>query len=493
MPYRELVDVVIVGAGPVGLWLACELRLAGVSPLVLERRVERTRESRAVAFHARTAEIFDLRGILDRFLAEGRPLPAGHFALLPTPLDFSTLPTRHPYQVILPQSRTEELLDERARELGVPIHRGHEVLAVRQNTDAVTVAVRGPEGERELRAGYVVGCDGAGSVVRTEAGIAFPGTDPGVTAVVADVELRDPPRRWGFRVNPRGVLLIGPLGAAGQYRIALMDVERRSVDRRVPVTPEELRESVTRIAGTDFGMGAAHWLSRFGNAARQAERYRSGRILLAGDAAHVHPPLGAQGLNTGLQDAMNLGWKLAAQVAGWAPAGLLDTYHAERHPVGTLVLANTLAQAALTDVSATGMAMRELFATLLRFEPVNRHLAGQISAVDLGYPSADGSHPLVGQRVPDLPSLPEALHAGRAVLLDLADDARLRDAVGAGWGDRIDVLAAESATAGLDAVLVRPDGHVAWASTGATPDEAIAGARSALTRWFGAESPGQDR
>ncbi|HEV2783278.1 MAG TPA: FAD-dependent monooxygenase [Actinophytocola sp.] len=475
-------DVVVVGAGPVGLWLAAELRLAGVEPVVLERRGELTRESRAVAFHARTAEIFAARGIVDRFVAEGLPLPRAHFALLPTPLDFSRLPTGYPYQLILPQARTEHLLAEWARELDVPIRRGHNVVGVRQDESSATVAVRGPDGAYELSARYVVGCDGGNSIVRIQAGIDFPGTDTGVTAVVSDAQLRDPPTSWGFQVNDRGALLMGPLGTSGLYRVAVLDAARTMVDKREPVTVAELRESIRRIAGTDFGLDAVPWVSRFGNAARQAERYRSGRILLAGDAAHVHPPLGGQGLNTGLQDAMNLGWKLAAEVHGWAPPGLLDTYHAERHPVGLAVLANTLAQLRLVDGSEAAMPLRDLFAFLLTMEPVNRYLAGQVSGLDFAYPSADGDHPLVGQRVPALPGLPEALHAGRPVLLDLADDPKLRNTVTSGWSDRVDVVSTPDPTAPA-AVLVRPDGHIAWASGGTTPIE------HALTQWFGNPHP----
>ncbi|WP_063731116.1 FAD-dependent monooxygenase [Streptomyces sp. RTd22] len=482
-------DVVVVGAGPVGLLLAAELRLAGVPVTVIERAAERSPHSKALTLHPRTLEVLAMRGIDGRFVREGTPLPTGHYAGLPSRLDFSVLDTRFPYTLVLPQLRTEQLLEERLRALGGEIRRRHRALAVRQDATGAEVEVDGPDGRHTLRAAWVVGCDGAGSTVRTSGGIDFPGTPTTTTGFLGDVLLDEPPSVPSV-ANEHGGVLIVPLGE-GYYRFAGSAGRTVSLPASEPLTLDELRTVVRDITGTDFGMRAPRWLSRFGNAARQAARYREGRILLAGDAAHMHMPMGGQGLNVGLQDAFNLGWKLAAECRGRAPGGLLDSYHAERHPVGAALLENTRAQTALGAVHTTDThALRAVLSDLLAGHPaVNRQLAGQISALDVAYeppPGADAAL-LAGTRAPDLglegaagPSLYPLLSEGRFVLLDLTGEEAGESGGGAyatamgiaeraaGGADRVRAVSARPATAhpGWDdvrTVLVRPDGHVAWA------------------------------
>ncbi|XWJ69383.1 FAD-dependent monooxygenase [Sorangium cellulosum] len=494
-------DVVVVGGGPVGMLLASELALARVRVRLLEQRRTRTEQSRALTVHPRSLEILDQRGILDRFQRRGMPIPFAHFAWLDTPLDFSRLDTRHPYTLWLAQAQTEELLEERARELGVEIERGRSVLEVAEREGEVALRVEGPEGQVEERARYVVGCDGARSVVRRSAGVGFPGTETTVTAILGDVELAEPPARPFRHTCSRGAVLAAPLPPGdheGVHRFVVFDPRRTHVSTSEPVTLEELQSGVARIVGRDFGMRNPRWLSRFGNATRVAERYRRGRVLLAGDAAHIHFPAGGQGLNVGLQDAMNLGWKLAAEVNGWAPPGLLDSYHDERHPVGRAVGRNTEAQTRLGDVSEAGLSLRDLMSELLAIEPVNRRISELISALDVAYPTGKTAetHPWVGRRAPDralatdrgAARLYELLHAARFVLIDLAGAAELREA-GAAWGDRVDVVGATadpgSDLAALDALLVRPDGHIAWASDAARRATRLADLKGALEAWCG--------
>ncbi|MER5975281.1 FAD-dependent monooxygenase [Streptomyces sp. NPDC001857] len=492
-------DVVIAGAGPTGLMLACELRLAGVDVVVADRLAARTGESRAGGMHARTMEVLDQRGVLDRFLAAGTPLPIGHFSGLW--LDFDRFETRHPRPLVLLQSHIEQLLEEWAAELGVRVRWSSEVTGIRQHDTGVEVEVGGPEGSRStLRARYLVGCDGGRSAVRKLAGVGFPGTSATVTALLGDVELTDPPAESLFMQRQTGgdfsVLAFEP----GWYRVITTE-HGRVADQRKPVTFEELRESLLRIAGTDFGMHSPRWVSRFGDAARQAERYRDGRVLLAGDAAHIHFPAGGQGLNLGVQDAVNLGWKLASVVHGRAPGTLLDSYHAERYPVAERVLHNTRAQAALTRPGPQTDALRDVLRSLIEYDDVNRHLGGMITALDLRYPMSD-DHPLTGRRVPDVDlktgdgrrRVFELLHTARPVLLDLRGDTELA-ATAAGWADRVDLVEARSAadhwpvwpadeTPAPAALLIRPDGHVAWtAPAGTIPDPAAL--RTTLTTWFG--------
>jgi 2-polyprenyl-6-methoxyphenol hydroxylase-like FAD-dependent oxidoreductase len=459
-------SVIIAGGGPTGLMLACELRLAGVDVLVLERLAEPSGESRAGGIHARTMEVLDQRGMLEPFLAAGRPLQAGHFAGIP--LDFGGFETRYPYLLAILQRRIERLLEARARSLGVRIRREVSVVGLRQ--DASSVQVETTAGTFSAR--YLVGCDGGRSAVRRLAGIDFPGTPATMTAILGDVELAAPPARPVFQQRtPRGnysALDFEP----GWYRVSTNEFDVVA-DRDSPITVDGLRAALIRVAGTDFGMHSPRWISRYNDAARQATAYRSGRVLLAGDAAHIHYPAGGQGLNTGVQDAVNLGWKLAMVVQGRSGDELLDSYHAERHPVGARVLENTRAQTALTRPDAQTEALRSVFEGLIGLDDVNRGLGLMVTGLDIRYPMGDG-HPLLGRRVPDY-DLPdgsrvyEHLHTGHALLLGGPSSVGVRG-LAAG---RADVV--ESKT---EALLVRPDGHVAWAEP--LGDAAL---RAALDRW----------
>ncbi|MEU6959891.1 monooxygenase [Streptomyces chrestomyceticus] len=501
------VDVAVVGAGPTGLLLACELALAGVRTRVFERRTEPQRDSRALSLHPRSVEVIDQRGLLDRFLPLGRPVPGWHFAQLPTHLDFSALDSRHGYSLFLAQAHTEALLAERARELGVEIERGCEVAGLRQDGDGAEVEVRGRDGSvATIRARYVVGCDGGRSVVRQSAGIAFPGTDETLTGVLGDFAVTDPAALDVARA--RGVL-VAPM-EDGVVRFVYLDPERIRVPSGEPVTLEEFRASLTRLCGSDCGVAEPRWLSRFGNATRLAESYRAGRVLLAGDAAHIHFPAAGQGLNTGLQDAMNLGWKLAAVVNGWAPPGLLDSYDAERRPVGQSVTENTEVQTLLAELTLVpqyrrpATALRALFAELLDMPQVNRTLAARVSALGTAYPPATpGADPLVGHRMPDIGltaagseavRVYELLPAARYVHLDLTGDAPdLGPTVTAGWGSRVTPVTVTARDAhpdldGVTEILVRPDGHVAWATRTTDVRARQAERTEALTAWAGTPS-----
>ena len=459
-------SVIIAGGGPTGLMLACELRLAGVDVLVLERLAEPSGESRAGGIHARTMEVLDQRGMLEPFLAEGRPIQAGHFSGIR--LDFSGFETRYPYLLAILQRRIERLLEGRALSLGVRIRRDVSVVGLRQ--DASSVQVETTAGT--FLAQYLVGCDGGRSTVRRLAGIDFPGTPATLTAILGDVELADPPAQVVFQQRTPGgnysVIDFEP----GWYRVSTTEFDVVA-DRDSPITVDELRAALIRIAGTDFGLHSPRWISRYNDAARQATAYRSGRVLLAGDAAHIHYPAGGQGLNTGVQDAVNLGWKLALVVQGRAGDTLLDSYHAERHPVGARVLENTRAQTALTRPDAQTEALRSVFEGLVALDDVNRGLGLMVSGLDIRYPMGDG-HPLLGRRVPDY-DLPDGsrvfahLHAGRPVLLAGPTPAGAHD-IAAG---RADVVESKTET-----MLVRPDGHVAWVEP-----QGEAALRAALDRW----------
>ncbi|WP_406631284.1 FAD-dependent monooxygenase [Amycolatopsis sp. WGS_07] len=482
-------DVVISGAGPTGLLLGTELALAGVRVRILERQQTRHEQSRALTLHPRSIEILELRGIADRFLALGRTVPSWHFAGLPRQLDFSALETRHGYTLFLEQARTERLLEERARELGVEISYGHEVVSLTQNSDGVDVEGTGPDGEFRLRAAYLVGCDGGRSRVREAAGIGFPGSDGTMSAMLGDFAVVD---QDAIAEAGRGSVLIAPL-TGGLTRFVLTDPERMRVPATEPVTFAEFREALTDAAGTSFGVAEPRWLSRFGNATRLAETYRNGRVFLAGDAAHIHFPAAGQGLNTGLQDAMNLGWKLAAEINGWAPPGLLDTYHAERHPVGQLVTDNTQAQTLLLELTLVPdyqrpvHALRELLNSLLDIPEANARLAGIVSALSTSYPAP--GDPLLGTRMPDLPlgsaRVSELVHSGTFGYVDFAGDgaAQVADA----WQNRITTATSskDSWTEDVAEVLVRPDGHIAWVRRESEPPDAAA-REAAITAWAGA-------
>ncbi|MEU8652079.1 FAD-dependent monooxygenase [Streptomyces sp. NPDC048737] len=491
-------DVVIAGAGPTGLMLACELRLAGVDVAVVERLAERTGESRAGGMHSRTLEVLDQRGVLDRFLAAGELQPVGHFSGLY--LDFDESESRHPYPLMILQSAIERLLEEWAAELGVRVRRSSEVSGIRQDEAGVTVEL-GTTGAAPatLRARYLVGCDGGRSTVRKLAGIDFPGTPATMTALIGDVELPGLPEDYVWVRRFPGGDFSAIAFEPGWYRVITSEYDRVA-DRDEPPTFEQLRESLIRLAGTDYGMRSPRWVSRFGDAARQAARYREGRVLLAGDAAHIHFPAGGQGLNMGVQDAVNLGWKLASVVRGRAPESLLDSYHAERHPVAERVLHNTRAQAALARPGAQTDALRDVFGSLIVFDDVNRYLRGMLTALDIRYP-VDGRHPLAGRRVPDADlktpggatRVYELLHAARPVLLDLCGSAEVA-AAAEGWADRVDLVEARSeddhwsvpAVGEIPApaaLLIRPDGHVAWVAAAGAPDTSAL--RAALATWFG--------
>ncbi|NRQ31006.1 polyketide oxidase [Nonomuraea sp. NN258] len=471
-------DVAIAGGGPVGLLLAAELALQGVRPVVLERLAMPSGESKAGTLHARTAQSLDRRGLLGAVGRSSTGSVSFHFSGM-FGLDLGAVAQEGVSIVGSPQSWAEQVFARRAAALGAEIRRGQEVTGLVQHDDHVVLTVNG----RELAARYVVGADGARSTVRTAAGIPFTGTPAGVAALMGDVRLLDPygvPP--GYTRTPRGWIIVW-LNPAGHSRVTTYDFRAPHADRQAPVTLDELRAAAEHILDRPVPMADPGALSRYGDAALQAETYRAGRVLLAGDAAHVHFPWGGQGLNTGLEDAFNLGWKLAAEVRGHAPAGLLDSYHAERHPVGARVLWNVRAQTALANPDPAVDPLRELFAELMRFDEVNEHLSGMISGVrtayDVGVPGAGRMAVDLELKTGDGPvTLVELLRAGRPLLLDLAGRDDLV-AEAAGWAGRVDVVRA-SAAHPADALLIRPDGYVAWTSE-ATGHPL----RAALERWFG--------
>lgn len=493
-------DVVVVGAGPTGLMLACELRLAGVNTLVLDKLAEPVGYSKAMGVQARTVEVLELRGLADRFLDGAGKIPAGHFGNLGVPVTFGGFDTRHPYVLHIPQVHTERLLAERAMELGVEVRREHLVSALTQDTDGVTVEFTAPDGTHRVRAAYLVGCDGGASAIRKLAAIDFPGQDPEIFVLLADVRFTEELptaenqgsfRRFGaIRPDLPAWFAAFPLGG-DVYRATVAWFGRPFPYRGAPVTEEEMRAALIEVAGGDFGMHDMTWLSRFTDVSRQAERYREGRVFLAGDAAHVHLPAGGQGLNLGVQDAMNLGWKLGAAIRGWAPDGLLDSYHTERHPAAEDVLRNTRTQGVLMNPDPRYDALRATFRDLLRLPEVNRHLAGLISALGLRY-ELPGEHPLIGLRMPDLAMvtpagqqrLSEHFHEGRGVLLATTDSG----AAPTGWEDRVDLVTAKVPDLpGVDpltttAFLIRPDGYVSWVGDPAAEAGSL---RTALETWFG--------
>jgi 2-polyprenyl-6-methoxyphenol hydroxylase-like FAD-dependent oxidoreductase len=485
-------SVLVVGAGPTGLMLAAELALAGVPCRVLERRSEESNLTRAFGVHARTLELLDLRGEADKLIGQGLRVPEirPQLGRVRLRLDLRHPESRFPYVLIVAQARTEALLEARARALGVEIVRGVEVVGLRQDDGGVEAAIDGPAGRRSQRAEYLVGCDGAHSTVRRLVGVGFVGAAYDTHILLADIRCAQPlPVAVGAFVGRDGVVLLPPFGD-GWYRAVIWDRRRQHVPLTEPLGADEVRASLRRIAGSDFGLQQVRWSTRFLSERRQADRYRVGRVLLAGDAAHVHSPLGALGMNTGIQDAMNLGWKLAAAVHAWAPAWLLDSYQAERHPVGRQALQVTDLLQRIGVAPLPVRAVRPVLARLLlAIPPVQRALRRRVSGLAVAYPPPRGApaHRWAGRRAPDLDldgsRLYERLRHGRFTLADRTGDGRGERLATEGWADRVATVWVPPAAAPSWPLLtlIRPDGYVAWASD----DTTIAAARAALTRWCG--------
>jgi 3-(3-hydroxy-phenyl)propionate hydroxylase len=477
--------VVIAGGGPTGLMLAGELALAGIDVAIAERRATQELDgSRAGGLHARTIEVLDQRGIAERFVSQGKVHKAVQFH---APLDISDFPTRHNYVLGLFQNHIERILAGWVGELKVPIYREREVTGFAQDDGGVDIELA--EGS-PMRAQYLVACDGGRSVIRKAAGIDFPGWDASISWLIVEAQWTEEPR-WGFHHDARGSHAIARL-EDGRMRAVL--VEREAAAANDP-TLRDVSEALVSVFGTDFGIHSPNWISRFTDMARQAAKYREGRVLLAGDAAHVHAPTGGQGLNIGVQDAVNVGWKLAQVVKGVAPESLLDTYHAERHPVGARVLRNTMAQVALRRPDERTRALGEYVAMLLRMDEPRRRWGAEISGLDVHYDLGEG-HPLLGRRMPDL-DLATArgpmrvftlLHSARPVLLNLGEPGRFDIGAWAGRVQSIDAsyagtweLPAIGVVPAPRSVLIRPDGYVAWVE-----ESSDAGLNDALTTWFGA-------
>jgi 3-(3-hydroxy-phenyl)propionate hydroxylase len=475
-------DVIIAGAGPTGLMLAAELALAGVDAAIVERKPVQARVGgRAGGLHARTLEVLDQRGIVDRFLAEGRTHPKVSFHV---PLDISDVPTRHNYLLALPQEKTERLLAAWADELNVRVYRACDVEGIACDDGGVDVATT--QGVR-MRARWLVGCDGGRSRIRKLAGIGFPGWDASTSWIIAEVRMTEKPVS-GFHED-----------ASGRHAMSMMDdgetvgvvLAGRDPQASGEPTLDELAAGLKTVYGTDFGVHSPTWLSRFSDAVRQADSYRKGRVLLAGDAAHIHPPLGGQGLNLGVQDAVNLGWKLAQVIQGISPESLLDTYQAERHPAAARVLRNTIAQGVLRRPDDRTPVLGEFVAGMLALDEPRKRFGAMISGLDIRYGPGAG-HPLLGRRMPDLDIVTAAgptrvytlLRDARPVLLDFG----MRAAIDGGRVKRVEAtlggvcdLPVVGRVPLPAAVLVRPDGYVAWAGEGGA-----AGLRAACAAWFGA-------
>jgi 2-polyprenyl-6-methoxyphenol hydroxylase-like FAD-dependent oxidoreductase len=489
--------VVIAGGGPTGLMLGGELALAGVDVAIVERRARQDLAgSRAGGLHARTIEVLDQRGIADRFLEEGQVAQVAGFAGVS--LDISDFPTRHPYSLGLWQKHIERILAGWVEELEVPIYREREVTGFAQDDTGVDVELS--DGQ-SLRADYLVGCDGGRSLIRKAAGIEFPGWDPTTSSLIAEVEMAEEPE-LGIRRDARGVhglgraeyeIRDGEVAYADSGPVRVMVTEEH-VGATTEPTLRDLSKALIDVYGTDYGVHSPTSISRFTDMTRQAAAYREGRVLLAGDAAHVHAPDGGQGLNTGVQDAVNLGWKLAQVVKRTSPESLLDTYHAERHPVAARVLRTTMAHVALRRQDERTEALRDTIAELLRADEARTRFAAMVSGLGIHYDLGEG-HPLLGRRMPDLDLVTAdgplrvftLLHDARPVLLNLGEPGGFDITP---WADRVQLIDAEydgawelpalGAVATPIAVLIRPDGYVAWVG-----DRTQLGLADALTTWFG--------
>jgi 2-polyprenyl-6-methoxyphenol hydroxylase-like FAD-dependent oxidoreductase len=469
--------------------LAGELALVGIDVAIVERRASQHLDgSRAGGLHSRTIEALDQRGIANRFLAEGKVMQVARFA--ETPLDISDFPTRHNYGLALWQKHIERILAGWIEELDVPIYREREVTGFTQDDTGVDVQLSNNE---SLRARYLVGCDGGRSVVRRAAGIAFPGWDPTISHLIAEVHVTEEPE-WGVRRHAVGIHGLSKLDDSGLVRVL---VTEQHLGRTTEPTLRDLSEALIPVYGTDYGIHSPIWISRFTDMARQAASYRERRVLLAGDAAHVHYPAGGQGLNIGMQDAMNLGWKLGQIVKGTSPETLLDTYQAERHPVAARVLRNTLAAVAVGRSDDRSKALCEVVSDLLHMDEPRKRFAAMMSGLDIRYDLGEG-HPLLGRRMPDLDLITangplrvfSLLHNAQPVLLNFGDPCSVSIRP---WADRVPLIDAKvvgrwelpviGAVTPPAAALIRPDGYVAWAG-----DLTQTGLADALTTWFG--SPG---
>ena len=479
--------VVIAGGGPTGMMLAAELTLAGVDVAIVERRESAAVVgSRAGGLHARTLEVLDQRGIADRFLAEGRVMQTAGFAHIP--LDMSDVPTRYNHGLALWQKHFERILAGWIEELAIPVYRGRKVIGFMQDDAGVEVAL---SDHQSLRAQYLIGCDGGRSLVRKAAGITFPGWDATISHMLAEVRLAQEPTEWGMRHDAVGMHALSKLDDSGLIRVLVTEKE---LGHAGEPTLRDLSEGLVSVYGTDYGIHSPVWLTRFTDAARQAAAYRDRRVLLAGDAAHVHYPAGGQGLNLGVQDAVNLGWKLAQVIKGNSPECLLDTYQGERHPVAARVLQNTLAQVALMRHDDRSKAACKVVSELLQQSESRRRYAAMMTGLDIHYDLGEG-HPLLGRRMPDLDLVTAngplrvftLLHDARPVLLNLGQPGGLDIAP---WADRVQLVDAKypgpwelpalGTVPAATAVLVRPDGYVAWVG-----DLAQVGLVDALTTWFG--------
>jgi 2-polyprenyl-6-methoxyphenol hydroxylase-like FAD-dependent oxidoreductase len=489
-------DVIIVGAGPVGLWLAAELRLGGAAVTVLERRARRSAHSRAFTLHARTLEVFASRGLAGAWLQEGVRIPTTHYAMLSSRLDLSGLESDFPFVLFIPQVRTEELLEEHAVATGARVLRGVEATGITTSDRGVRVTATGPDGPREFTGRYLAGCDGRRSIVRAASGIDYTGTEDTITCVIGDVRVSDADVPPAMTMHTEAGSFYGVRIDGSRHRLIGIEHATMTTPRDVPLGFDEYRATIRRLAGRDYGMHDPSWLTRVGSSTFQADRYREGRVVLAGDAAHVHFPMGGQGLNLGLQDAMNLGWKLAAVARSAAPPRLLDSYDEERAPVGRTVIDDTLAQTAIVAAPGReGHALRAMLSdALAASRELNSRLAVAASGVDVMYPPRAGDHPLTGRRLPNLKledgsDVFRLLRAGTFGVTGVTPEA-LAGNLGPEVLEALSVnpagfTAARPPWDTLGATLIRPDGHLAWAADRTSSLTArTADAATALLRWL---------